>query len=45
MFIGVIDYYRNMWPSRSHTLAPVTRLTSIKRNFKWVKFDQDILEK
>ena len=24
-----------MWPRKSHTLAPLTRLTSIKRKFKW----------
>ena len=30
-----------MWPSRSHTLAPLTRLTSIKRRFKWTQFEQD----
>ena len=33
-FIGVINYYFNMWPSQSHTLATLTRLTSIKRKFK-----------
>ena len=26
-FIGVINYYRNMWPMRSNTLAPLTILT------------------
>ena len=30
-----------MRPSRSHTLAPLTKLTYIKRNFKWTKFKQD----
>ena len=33
-FIGVINYYRNMRPGRSHTLAPLTRLTYIKRKLK-----------
>ena len=30
-----------MWPRRSHTLAPLTKLTSIKKKFKWTKFEQD----
>ena len=30
-----------MWPRRSHTLAPLTKLTHIKRNFKWVLVKQD----
>ena len=33
-FIGVIKYYLNMQPRLSHMLAPLTRLTSIKRRFK-----------
>ena len=39
-FIGVINYYRNMWTRRSHVLAPLTKLTHIKRNFKWMKVEQ-----
>ena len=35
--IGIITYYRDMWPRRSHTLAPLTKLTSINRIFKWTK--------
>ena len=44
-FIGAINDYRNMWPRRSHTLAPVTRLTSNKQKFKWTQFKQDTFKK
>ena len=43
-FIGVIKYYRDMWPIRSHMLAPLTILTSIKRKFKWTQVEQDAFE-
>ena len=29
-----------MWPRGSHTLAPLTILTSIKRKFKWTQVEQ-----
>ena len=44
-FMGVINYYHNMWPRRSHTLLPLTKLKYIKRNFKWTKVEQDAFEK
>ena len=28
-FIGLINYYCNMWPRGPHTLEPLTKLTSI----------------
>ena len=40
-FIDVINYYRNVWPRRAHTLAHLTILTSIKRKFKWMKVKKD----
>ena len=39
-FIGVINYYLNMWPRQSHTLAPLPRLIYIKRKFQWTQVKQ-----
>ena len=34
-----------MWQRRSHILAPLTKLTSTNRKFKWTKVKQDTFEK
>ena len=44
-FIGIINYYHNIWPRRPHTLSPLTKLKSINRTFKWEKAEQDAFEK
>ena len=34
-----------MWQRCSHTLAPLTKLMSIKRNFEWTQVKQYAFEK
>jgi hypothetical protein len=33
-FVGAVHYYRNMWPNRSHIMAPLTDQTG-KKTFTW----------
>jgi hypothetical protein len=44
-FIGLINYYQDMWPRRSEILAPLTRLTSKDVPFQWTDVKQQAFDK
>ena len=35
MFIGLVNYYRDMWRKRAHTLATLEKICSTEVKFKW----------
>ena len=39
-FLGMVNYYRDMWRRRSHLLAPLTALLSKGKNLKWTEEHQ-----
>lgn len=43
-FLGMINYYRDMWRKRSHILAPLTALASNKAKWIWSKPQQSAFE-
>ena len=36
-FLGMVNFYQDLWPRRSHILAPLNKLSSVKgkTNWKW----------
>jgi hypothetical protein len=44
-FNGTVNYHRDMWPLRSHLLAPLSSLTSSKVKWKWATERQESFDK
>ena len=42
-FIGTVTYYQDMWPHRSHILAPLTEMTGTKQ-FYWTPRQQQAFD-
>ncbi len=47
MFIGCVNYYRDMWPSRAHILKPLTDRSGLKKRapIKWTDEMQTAFDK
>ena len=43
-FVGLCNYYRDLWPRRAETLAPLTRLCSKNKKFVWTETEQKAFE-
>jgi transposase InsO family protein len=43
-FLGMVNFYRDVWRRRSHTLAPLTGLVSKEAKWIWGKAQQDAFD-
>jgi hypothetical protein len=44
-FIGIVNYYRDMWIRQSHVLAPLATLTSKSTKWRWGEREQWAFDK
>ena len=45
-FLGLVNFYRDLWPKRSHTLGPLSKLSSCTpKNWVWGRDQQRAFEK
>ena len=43
-FLGMVNFYRDMWRRRSHVLSPLTRLTGDKVKWQWGNEEQSAFD-
>jgi hypothetical protein len=43
-FLGMVNFYRDMWKGCSHVLAPLTELVSKMKPFQWKEEQQKAFE-
>jgi len=43
-FLGMVNYYRDMWKRRSHIIAPLTEIASPKATWRWGSKEQKAFE-
>ena len=44
IFTIMINYYRDMWSRKSHTLQELTEFTSVCDKFKWTYVEQEVFD-